>query len=48
VTVATTLKEGFIVGMRSMPGNPDWHTLAETIESSEYSDRQNASYRHRR
>ena len=22
VTVATTLKEGFVVGMRSMPGNP--------------------------
>jgi IS5 family transposase len=33
VTVATTLKEGFVVGMRSMPGNPyDGHTLAETIE----------------
>jgi IS5 family transposase len=33
VTVATTLKEGFIVGMRSMPGNPyDGHTLAETVE----------------
>lgn len=33
VSVATTLKEGFIVGMRSMPGNPwDGHTLAETIE----------------
>ena len=33
VTIATTLKEGFVVGMRSMPGNPyDGHTLAETIE----------------
>ena len=33
VTVATTLNEGFIVGMRSMPGNPyDGHTLAETVE----------------
>lgn len=33
VTVATTLKEGLIVGMRSMPGNPwDGHTLEETIE----------------
>ncbi len=33
VTAATTLKEGFVVGMRSMPGNPyDGHTLGETIE----------------
>ena len=33
VTVATTLKEGVVVGMRSMPGNPyDGHTLAETLE----------------
>jgi IS5 family transposase len=33
VSVATTLKEGFVVGMRSMPGNPyDGHTLAEAIE----------------
>lgn len=33
VTVATTLKEGFVVGMRSMPGNPyDGHTLEETLE----------------
>jgi len=31
--VATTLKEGLVVGMRSMPGNPwDGHTLDETIE----------------
>ncbi len=33
VTIATTLKEGLVVGMRSMPGNPrDGHTLAETME----------------
>lgn len=33
VTIATTLKEGLVVGMRSMPGNPwDDHTLAETLE----------------
>ena len=33
VSVATTLKEGLVVGMRSMPGNPyDGHTLAETLE----------------
>ena len=33
VTVAATLKEGLVVGMRSMPGNPyDGHTLAETVE----------------
>lgn len=33
VTIATTLKEGFVVGMRSMPGDPyDGHTLAETLE----------------
>ncbi len=33
VSIATTLKENIIVGMRSMPGNPyDGHTLAETIE----------------
>ena len=33
VTIATTLKEGLVVGMRSMPGNPyDGHTLAETLE----------------
>ena len=36
VTVATTLKEGLVVGMRSMPGNPyDGHTLAEAIEQKE-------------
>ena len=33
VSIATTLKENIIVGMRSMPGNPyDGHTLAETLE----------------
>jgi IS5 family transposase len=33
VTVATTLKEGFVVCLRSMPGNPyDGHTLEEAIE----------------
>lgn len=33
VLVATTLKEGIVVGMRSMPGNPwDRHTLEETLK----------------
>ncbi|WP_344868360.1 transposase, partial [Comamonas faecalis] len=33
VSIATTLKEGLVVGMRSMPGNPyDGHTLAEALE----------------
>ena len=33
VSLATTLREGLVVGMRSMPGNPyDGHTLHETIE----------------
>lgn len=36
VTIATTLKEGLVVGMRSMPGNPyDGHTLDETLEQVE-------------
>ena len=36
VTIASTLKEGLVVGMRSMPGNPyDGHTLEETIEQVE-------------
>ena len=36
VTMATTLKEGLVVGCRSMPGNPyDGHTLDETIEQVE-------------
>lgn len=33
VRIATTLKEGMVVGMRSMPCNPYYgHTLAETLE----------------
>jgi IS5 family transposase len=33
VPVATTHKEGLVVGMRSLPGNPyDGHTLPEAIE----------------
>ncbi|MGV8713151.1 MAG: IS5 family transposase [Nitrosomonas sp.] len=33
VTVATTHKEGLVVGMRSLPGNPyDGHTLTDAIE----------------
>ena len=33
VSIATTHKEGLVVGMRSMPGNPyDGHTLHETLE----------------
>jgi IS5 family transposase len=33
VTIATTLKEGLVVGMRSMPCNPyDRHALADTLE----------------
>ena len=33
VSIATTLKEGLVVGRRSMPGNPyDGHTLEETLE----------------
>ena len=36
VSIATTLKEGLVVGCRSMPGNPyDGHTLHETIEQVE-------------
>jgi IS5 family transposase len=36
VSVAVTAKEGLVVGMRSMPGNPyDGHTLAEQIEQVE-------------
>jgi IS5 family transposase len=34
--VATTLDEGFVVGMRSFPGNPyDGHTLQEALEQVE-------------
>jgi transposase, IS5 family len=33
VSVATTLDGGFVVGLRSLPGNPyDGHTLAEALE----------------
>ena len=33
VTVASTRKDGLVVGMRSMPGNPyDGHTLPEAVE----------------
>ena len=36
VSVATTLKEGFVVGMRSLPGTPyDGHTLPEALEQVE-------------
>lgn len=35
VTVATTLNEGLVVGIRSMPGNPwDGDTLEETVEQA--------------
>ncbi len=36
VSIATTLAEGFVIGMRSLPGNPyDGHTLAEALEQVE-------------
>ncbi|TFL15911.1 IS5 family transposase, partial [Jannaschia formosa] len=36
VSVATTHREGFVVGTRSMPGNPyDGHTLHEALEQVE-------------
>ena len=36
MSIATTLAEGFVVGLRSLPGNPyDGHTLAETLEQVE-------------
>ena len=35
VSITTTLKEGFVVGARSMPCNPyDGHTLAEALEQA--------------
>jgi transposase, IS5 family len=35
VSITTTHKEGLVVGMRSMPGNPyDGHTLAESLEQA--------------
>jgi IS5 family transposase len=36
VSVTTTLAEGFVVGLRALPGNPyDGHTLAEALEQVE-------------
>lgn len=36
VSIATTIAEGFVVGMRAMSGNPyDGHTLAEALEQVE-------------
>ncbi|MBC7140283.1 MAG: IS5 family transposase [Defluviimonas sp.] len=36
VSVTTTLDEGFVIGMRSFPGNPyDGHTLKEALEQVE-------------
>ena len=36
VSIAATLAEGFVVGMRSMPGNPyDGHTLADALQQVE-------------
>ena len=36
VSIATTIKEGFVVGMRAMPGTPyDGHTLAKALEQVE-------------
>ncbi|WP_299846218.1 transposase, partial [uncultured Jannaschia sp.] len=36
VTIATTHREGFVVGTRSIPGNPyDGHTLHEAVEQVE-------------
>ncbi|SNT15442.1 IS5 family transposase [Antarctobacter heliothermus] len=33
VSLATTIDEGFVVGMRALPGNPyDGHTLSEALE----------------
>ena len=33
VSLATTIDEGFVVGMRALPGNPyDGHTLPEALE----------------
>ena len=35
LSITTTHKEGLVVGMRSMPGNPyDGHTLAEALEQA--------------
>ena len=36
VSVATTLAEGFVIGIRAMPGNPyDGHTLGEALQQVE-------------
>ena len=36
VSITTTIDEGFVVGMRALPGNPyDGHTLAEALEQVE-------------
>lgn len=36
VSVATTIDEGFVVGMRAMPGNPyDGHTMDQALEQME-------------
>ena len=36
VSIATTIDEGFAVGMRALPGNPyDGHTLSEALEQVE-------------
>lgn len=36
VSIATTIDEGFVVGMRALPGSPyDGHTLAEALEQVE-------------
>jgi IS5 family transposase len=36
VSIATTIEEGFVIGIRAMPGNPyDGHTLAEALEQVE-------------
>jgi IS5 family transposase len=36
VSIVTTLKEGLVVGARTMPGNPyDGHTLSEALEQAE-------------
>ena len=36
VSIATTLAEGFVVGVRSMPGNPyDGHTLPDVLQQVE-------------
>jgi IS5 family transposase len=36
VSIAVTAKEGFVIGMRSMPGNPyDGHTLGSALEQVE-------------